>query len=175
MSRLAPTLALMLVVPWLAACGRDEASPDPESAAPAEEAVEPSGPVPADRFTTELPAPEAPAGSEGPVGAAPARVVAPNVPNHEDRRIRMAIEELPPAETGGPVNIADEAVSADRAFEVLYRYLGRKGLATESFYMKYSDEVGGYRYYMFFGVPVEGEGMYVHMRLFPDGRVEIID
>lgn len=168
-TRITAALALGLA---LTACGKTEA---PADAAATDSAPAPAldEPKPADTFTTEMEASRRAVASE----PSPPRsvVLAPNIPDHEDRRLRRAIAELNAAETGGPIDLSSEEASAERAFTVLYSYLEKQRLPTDTFYMKYSDEVNGYRYYMFFGIPREGEGLYVHVRLFPDGRAEIVD
>jgi hypothetical protein len=166
--RLALIAALGVLV---AACDRENAAP-PSAADEAAAPVAADEPRPAEGFTTDAPEPGVVAAA--PTAAAPV-VIAPNVPNHDDRRIRKAIAEIPASVLGGPVDIADEDVSREHAFKALYRHVSGMGLPVDSFYRKYEDEVGGYRYYMFFGVPKEGEGLYVHVRVFPDGRAEIID
>jgi hypothetical protein len=163
----------------LAACGKSEAPVE----APVVEAAPVSGveePRPAESFTTE-----APEGADvdaatatalaAPAAPLPTVVQSPNIPGHEDRRLRKAVAEVPAALLGGQATdiSADEAY--DRAFKALYHYLGQRRIATQSFYLKYNDKQGGFWTYMFFGDPTPGEGLYVHVRVFPDGRAEIVD
>lgn len=162
----------------LAACGKSEAPAEaPVAETPPAPTVE--EPKPAEGFTTE--APEGNAGAPAAPDAAavpppmPAVVQSPNIPGHEDRRLRKAVAEVPAAMLGGQLSDITQEQAYDRAFRALYHYLGQKRIATQSFYLKYYDQQGGFWTYMFFGDPVPGEGMYVHVRVFPDGRAEIVD
>jgi hypothetical protein len=172
------TLAVLALGLILAACGKSE----PPSEAPvAESAPVPAAeePRPAEGFTTEAPAGqgEAVAGDTTPVAPPPmpAVVQSPNIPGHEDRRLRKAVAEVPAALLGGQVTDITQEEAYDRAFKALYHYLGQRRIPTQSFYLKYNDQQGGFWTYMFFGDPTPGEGMYVHVRVFPDGRAEIVD
>lgn len=158
----------------LASCGKDEKV---ENAAPLEAAasVESESPRPAEGFTTEAPVatmatPPAPITAEG----APV-VIAANIPGSEDRSLRKAIAEIPAAMLGGPANLAADAEPLDRAFQALNSYLAKRQIPSQTFYAKHQNYAHGYWTYMFFGDPKPGEGMYVHVRIFPDGRAEIVD
>jgi uncharacterized protein (DUF2461 family) len=109
------------------------------------------------------------------VAAAPAVVQSPNIPGHEDRRLRKAIADVPAAMIGGAATDISPDQSYDRAFRALNYHLGQKRVPTQSFYLKYQEAQGGFTTYMFFGDPTPGEGMYVYVRVFPDGRAEIVD
>jgi hypothetical protein len=167
------TLALALV---LAACGKSEAPAEAPSAeaAPAPMVEEPK---PAEGFTTGAPEPELAAEAPAPAVTAPmpAVVQSPNIAGHEDRRLRKAIAEVPAALIGGATSDITAEQAYDRAFKALYHHLAQKKIPTQSFYLKYNDSQGGYWTYMFFGDPTPGAGMYVHVRVFPDGRAEIVD
>lgn len=166
-------LALALV---LSACGKSEA---PAEAPPAEAAPAPvvEEPKPAEGFTTGAPEPEVAAEAPAPAATAPmpAVVQSPNIAGHEDRRLRKAIAEVPAALIGGAASDITADQAYDRAFKALYHHLAQKKVPTQSFYLKYNDKQGGYWTYMFFGDPTPGQGMYVHVRVFPDGRAEIVD
>lgn len=165
----------------LAACGKSEAPAEaPVAETPPAPTVE--EPKPAEGFTTE--APEGAAGTAGapaaPGAAAvpppmPAVVQSPNIPGHEDRRLRKAVAEVPAAMLGGQLTEISSEEAYDRAFKALYGYLGQRRIPTQSFYLKYRDNQAGYWIFMFFGDPPPGDGMYVHVRVFPDGRAEIVD
>ena len=167
-------LAFSLV---LAACGKEESPAEaPVADATPEPAVE--QPKPAEGFTTEAPASSpiisAPS-TAAPVVREVTQMSAPNLANHEDRRLRKAVEEIPATLIGGIVADVSEEEAPQRAFRALYNYLDRKNIPKESFYLKYFDKDAGYWTFMFFGVPTAGEGLYVYVRLFPDGRAEIVD
>lgn len=167
-------LALTVV---LAACGKDEAPAEAPAAAVAP-APEVDQPKPAEGFTTAAPE-SAPVNSIPPAATTVvpeiSRMSAPNLANHEDRRLRKALEEIPATLIGGIVPDVSEEEAPQRAFRALYTYLDRKNIPKESFYLKYFDKDAGYWTFMFFGVPTPGEGLYVYVRLFPDGRAEIVD
>jgi hypothetical protein len=169
------TLALALV---LAACGKSEAPAEAPSAeaAPAPMVEEPK---PAEGFTTEVaevpPIVEVVKPSPSAAPATISNMIAPNVPNHEDRRFRKAIDEVPAALLGGQVQDVGEEDANQRAFRALYAYLARKRIPSETFYLKYYDKDAGYWTFMFFGIPWPNEGLYVYVRIFPDGRAEIVD
>jgi hypothetical protein len=172
-SRLAAIVALTVLA--AAGCGREEPAP-PASTAEAEAPAAAEEPRPAEGFTTEAPAPATDAAPPVATPAVtPVLVQSPNIPGHEDRRLRKAIAEVPAALLGGPATDITHDEAFDRAFKALYHYLGQKRVPTQSFYLKYQDQQGGYWTYMFFGDPTPGEGMYVHVRVFPDGRAEIVD
>jgi hypothetical protein len=171
--KLLGVLALTVV---LAACGKDEAPTEAPAAAVAP-APEVEQPKPAEGFTTAAPVdPNAsPEVAPAPVAAAPAVVQSPNIPGHEDRRLRKAIADVPAAMIGGAATDISPDQSYDRAFRALNYHLGQKRVPTQSFYLKYQEAQGGFTTYMFFGDPTPGEGMYVYVRVFPDGRAEIVD
>lgn len=162
----------------LAACGKSEA---PAEAPVAETQPAPTleEPKPAEGFTTEAPEGAIVARAAPDAAAAPppmpAVVQSPNIPGHEDRRLRKAIAEVPAAMLGGQLTEITAEEAYDRAFKALYMYLGQRRIPTQSFYLKYQDDQAGYWIFMFFGDPTPGEGMYVHVRVFPDGRAEIVD
>ncbi len=179
MSPMIRITAAMAAGVLLAACGKSE-SPADAPAADTPPAPVLAEPKPAEGFTTEAPDAHATgADREAPGEVAPppmpAVVQSPNIPGHEDRRLRKAVAEVPAALLGGQLTDISQEQAYDRAFKALYHYLGQKRIATQSFYLKYHDRQGGYWTYMFFGDPVPGEGMYVHVRVFPDGRAEIVD
>lgn len=167
---------VLAITVLLAACGKDEAPTEAPAAAVAP-APGVEQPKPAEGFTTEAPVDQtAPAeAAPAPVAAAPAVVQSPNIPGHEDRRLRKAVAEVPAAMIGGAATDISPDQSYDRAFRALNYHLGQKRVPTQSFYLKYHESQGGYTTYMFFGDPPPGDGMYVYVRVFPDGRAEIVD
>lgn len=177
-TRILAVLALGLA---LAACGKSEAPAEaPVAETPPAPTVE--EPKPAEGFTTEAPGAQVGPGADDalPDSAVapppiPAVVQSPNIPGHEDRRLRKAVAEVPAAMLGGQLTEISGEEAYDRAFKALYGYLGQRRIPTQSFYLKYRDDQAGFWIFMFFGDPPPGDGMYVHVRVFPDGRAEIVD
>lgn len=163
----------LLAVGALGACQRDTAPApgEPETGGNAVTAA--PEPSPAEGFTTDAPA--AAATNVAPAAPRPGVVLSPNIPGSEDRRLRKAIAEVSAAALGGPLQDATREEAYDRAFKALYSFLAQQRIPTESFYLKDKPDNSAYRTFMFFGEKAPGEGLYVYVRIFPDGRAEITD
>jgi hypothetical protein len=157
MKALLPTLAL-IAASTLVACGGE------------------TPPAPA----TEKPAPiaEAPAAAEQPA-AAPAPVAtptpAPAAPAGEQESFatKAATAAIPADAIGGsPVtNMPDAWV---RGNEALKKYCADNGMDCANFFTKEEPvQTGGYWTMQFFG-EAKGQAMYVGVRVYPDGRAEVI-
>ena len=151
-----PLLALICAA-TLAACGGE--TPPAPATAKSEPAPAPVEPAPAPAAPPAVASPEpAPAQPGGP---------------QESFATKAATAAIPADAIGGsPVTNMQEAWV--RGNEALKKYCADNGIDSSSFFTKESPvEGGGYWTMQFFGDP-KGQGMYVGVRVFPDGRAEIV-
>ena len=129
----------------LAACS-SKAPPAP----PAEDTAADTAPVAAEPAATPAPAP-APQSSLPPPPAAPVVI---------------------PAEAIGGTPVANIQDAFTRGNAGMQKYCQDQGIPCGSFYVKDTVQEGGGWVLQFFGNPYN-EGMYVNVRVFPDGRAEV--
>jgi hypothetical protein len=146
-----PLLALICAA-TLAACGGE--TPQAPATAKSEPAAEPT-PAPAAPAPVATPAPAPPSGPQ------------------ESFSTKAATAAIPAEAIGGsPVTNMQEAWV--RGNEALKKYCADNGMECGSFFTKESPvETGGYWTMQFFG-EANGEAMYVGVRVYTDGRAEVI-
>lgn len=145
----------LLAATGLAACG-GETPPVPVAPAPAPAAEAAPAPAPAPATpVVATPAPAAPTGEQ------------------ESFATKAATAAIPADAIGGsPVTNMQDAWT--RGNEALKKYCADNGIPFDSFFTKESPvETNGYWTMQFFGDP-NGQGMYVGVRVYPDGRAEIV-
>jgi hypothetical protein len=157
-----PTLLLATLA--LAACGGD---PPPPAQTASTEPAKAAAPATA----AEAP-PAAPAIVPSPQPVAPADAAAQNQP--QESFVTKAASAAIPADAIGGSPVTNQADAWVRGNEALKKYCADTALPCDSFYVKESpQETAGYYTMQFFGAP-NGEGMYIGVRIFPDGRAEVI-
>lgn len=154
--------AALLAATTLSACGGDRAPavPPPAEKPVAEQSAAPE-PTPKAEPVVSTPAPS-PAPSESGLPAA-----------QESFATKAATAAIPADAIGGSpvVNLADAWV---RGHEALKKYCGDTAMPCDSFYVKESpQETSGYYTMQFFGAP-NNDPMYIGVRIYPDGRAEVI-
>jgi hypothetical protein len=153
--------AALLAASTLSACGGDPAPVVPP-AAEKPVAEQPSAPAPAP-----------PAGMVPTPAPSPAPTAPGPPPAQESFATKAATAAIPADAIGGsPVaNVADAWV---RGHEALKKYCGDNAMPCDSFYVKESpQETSGYYTMQFFGAP-NNDPMYIGVRIYPDGRAEIV-
>jgi hypothetical protein len=157
MKAILPALALVTAA-TLAACG-GEKPPAPAAEAPVA-AAEPAAPV-----AEPVPAPVA-----SPVPATPD----PAVPQQQESFATKTATVAMPADAIGGSPVTNSADAWVRGNEAMKKYCADTAIPCDSFYVKESpQETSGYYTMQFYGSP-NGEGMYVGVRVYPDGRAEIV-
>lgn len=116
------------------------------------------------------PPPEEPAAETAPVAAAPAAEPAPAPKSSLPPP--PAAPVVIPAEAIGGTPVANIQDAFTRGNAGMQKYCQDQGIPCESFYVKDTVQEGEGWVLQFFGNP-HNEGMYVNVRVFPDGRAEV--
>lgn len=148
----------LIAVAGLAACGGET---PPAPAAPKPEPVAEAAPPPA-----AAPAP-------APVPAAAPSPAATQTGEQESFSTKQAAAAIPADAIGGsPVTNMPDAWT--RGNEALKKYCADNGINCVNFFTKESPvETSGYWTMQFFG-DIDGQPAYVGVRVFPDGRAEVV-
>lgn len=134
-------------------------------------------PRPAPVAEVPAPAPAEPAPAPAPAEPAPAPVVATPAPPTNGAQESFATKDATaaiPADAIGGSPVTNQADAWVRGNEAARKYCEDNGIPFDSFYVKESPiETSGYYTMQFYGAP-NNQGMYIGVRVFPDGRAEIV-
>jgi len=154
--------AALLAASALSACGSNSAPPASPAAEPAAAAT-PAAPEPAPRAAPTIATP-----APNPAAAAPGQ----SAPQ-ESFATKAATAAIPADAIGGSP-VANQADAWVRGHEALKKYCSDNAMPCDSFYVKESpQETSGYYTMQFFGAP-NNDPMYIGVRIYPDGRAEVI-
>jgi hypothetical protein len=136
-------------------------------------------PAPAPKPAVEAPAPAPAAPAPAPAVAEPPPVVATPAPApptngaQESFATKTATAAIPADAIGGSP-VTNQADAWVRGNDAVRKYCEDNGIPFDSFYVKESPiETSGYYTMQFYGAP-NNQGMYIGVRVYPDGRAEIV-